>query len=447
MKWRNAVPIARHLSGLAETDPERFAQEWEAHREELEQAGVACASFLRLRLMFQRRFVLARLALELLVVPLWECKTTDVTSSGLWRFNPIWLLMTVDRDEKAGEFIVAHEVLHWALRHCDPRRAQGRQKDIWNLAVDHVVNLFLQRLGLQVPPGAVLFRQWAHERLSAEEVYNRLTRQLKHGGMPAGALEPGGPTWDERIMRMAGRVLTGTDIPLRPIDEHGAWEEIEPTIEAQARLQAAAKAAQEFARRIGKSPGVWAEVFAGLLGECRLDWGTLLYLYAQETLEVKPYPVRWPDQRYVQQDIIIPDTRSDPTPVVVAAADTSGSISPKDFAAALGHLAPLLAATGAETRVLLFDAAVQWEGLYNPQLETPHEFVHRIPFKGRGGTNFTPIFEWIQRNCFERPPDLVVILTDGYGDNWASAPDYPVLWVLTPDGRQEQAFGDILLMR
>ena len=445
MKWRNAIPLAKRLAKLAKTNPELFWQEWEQHHETLEAAAVKLASAIRLRLMLHRRFVLARLALELLPTPSWEIDTTSVNALAYWRFNPIWFLTRVGTDEQMGEFIAAHEVLHWALRHCWPTRALGKNENVWNLAIDHVVNLLLRRLGLRVPPEAILFQRWAHEKLSAEEVYRRLCREL--GGHTGISLEPGSPTWDDATAREAGRVLIGEDRALRPFDEHEDWKKAEPTSKDLARLSAAAKAAADFARRIGKAPGMWIEVFGELLEKEALDWGTLLYLYAQEALESEPYPVRWPNQRYAQQGILVPDTRDEPTPLVVVGVDTSGSISREDFGRFLGHLTPLLAATGAETQVVLFDAAIQWEGVYDPHLDTPKGFATRIPFKGRGGTNFTPVFEWVQANYFDRLPDLVVMLTDGYGDNFASPPTYPVLWVLTPDGRETQAFGDVIKMQ
>ena len=52
----------------------------------------------------------------------------------------------------------------------------------------------------------------------------------------------------------------------------------------------------------------------------------------------------------------------------------------------------------------------------------------KIPFRGRGGTDFCPAIELIQ----EKYPDIggVIYLTDGYGDFPRQAPQFPMLWAV-----------------
>jgi predicted metal-dependent peptidase len=67
--------------------------------------------------------------------------------------------------------------------------------------------------------------------------------------------------------------------------------------------------------------------------------------------------------------------------------------------------------------------------------------VPTIPIKGRGGTNFNPIFEGEKSVKTLRPrPDMVVIITDGDGP----APDKPppgicVIWLIVPTGYHRPA--------
>ena len=71
-------------------------------------------------------------------------------------------------------------------------------------------------------------------------------------------------------------------------------------------------------------------------------------------------------------------------------------------------------------------------------------------FFGRGGTTFKPAFQYIHDNCSRDDwPTIVVYFTDGYGERLAECDD-PVItqfadslvWVLTPDGMDEDQFRD-----
>jgi hypothetical protein len=73
-------------------------------------------------------------------------------------------------------FVLAHEMLHAALRHGD--RADGRDPYLWNVAADFVVNGWLVEMGVGVAPDGVL-----HDPelagLSVESVYDRITTDLR----------------------------------------------------------------------------------------------------------------------------------------------------------------------------------------------------------------------------------------------------------------------------
>src|SRR5699024_7110524 len=64
----------------------------------------------------------------------------------------------------------------------------------------------------------------------------------------------------------------------------------------------------------------------------------------------------------------------------------------------------------------------------------------RLVFRGGGGTDFRPVFQRLE----EQPPKAVVFLTDGYGPVPEEPPEYPVLWVLTPDGMAPAPWGEVV---
>ena len=62
----------------------------------------------------------------------------------------------------------------------------------------------------------------------------------------------------------------------------------------------------------------------------------------------------------------------------------------------------------------------------------------KFKFAGGGGTSFTPVFEYLKKEQDE--PDLLIYFTDGYGDK-PEKPSFPVMWVITPDGKNSIPWG------
>ncbi|MFD5825696.1 hypothetical protein [Lentzea sp. NPDC060358] len=78
-------------------------------------------------------------------------------------------------------FVLAHEMLHAALRHGD--RAGGRDPHLWNIAAYFVVNDWLVEMGVGSPPPGVLHDPELRG-LSAESVYDRIAVDLRrHRGL------------------------------------------------------------------------------------------------------------------------------------------------------------------------------------------------------------------------------------------------------------------------
>ena len=53
---------------------------------------------------------------------------------------------------------------------------------------------------------------------------------------------------------------------------------------------------------------------------------------------------------------------------------------------------------------------------------------------GGGGTDFRPVFDWVAERCRrgEARPDALIYCTDGWGTFPPRAPDYPLVWGVTP---------------
>jgi predicted metal-dependent peptidase len=122
------------------------------------------------------------------------------------------------------------------------------------------------------------------------------------------------------------------------------------------------------------------------------------------------------------------------TPSVLLAGDTSGSMSQGDLSVILEEGAGLIEAAGGRVKFVACDCSV-------------HKIIECTSWRqiaenlvGGGGTSFVPVFDVIER--MRDRPDVVVFVTDGYGQ----APKFPppgirVIWVIVGGGRKPCDWG------
>lgn len=102
--------------------------------------------------------------------------STDIATAGtdgkvLW-YNPKFL---DGLSEKQQIFIFAHEVCHVAFEHIF--RSEGKDKILWNIATDSVINALLKQDGLPMVEGGVDIPDAIN--YDAEEMYNKLLEEEK----------------------------------------------------------------------------------------------------------------------------------------------------------------------------------------------------------------------------------------------------------------------------
>jgi len=85
----------------------------------------------------------------------------------------------------------------------------------------------------------------------------------------------------------------------------------------------------------------------------------------------------------------------------------------------------------ARITLLACDAALTGDGLW--VYEPWEEFTLPREFPGGGGTDFRPVFSWLERE--QRRPDLLVYFTDAQGQFPAQEPAVPVIWLVKGRGQ------------
>lgn len=377
----------------------------------------------RARLILERPF-LGELALGL--EPVADASRERFATDGRRVFVPLGAALEASIAEL--QFVLAHQVLHCALGHF--ARRHHRVERTWALACDHAVNHLLADDGLRVPAGALLDARF--RGLSAEEIYPLLQADAAGETLDAHEAADGGFAF---APRPAQPRATGAQPDAAFFEAHrDGFEEIEarapsaggPSIEDWKQRVAAAALA---AARAGRLNPHWQRAFAEM-AHPRLPWRELLARFVA-SIARDDYSWMRPSRRAESgSDAILPGLRAAQCELVVA-LDTSGSIAQGELAEFLDELDALHGQVRARVTLTACDEALAPGA---PWVFEPWERIALPPrLGGGGGTRFTPVFEWAERES--QRPDALVYFTDAQGEFPVRAPEYPVLWVVKGNGK------------
>jgi predicted metal-dependent peptidase len=294
-----------------------------------------------------------------------------------------------------GHFL--HILLHWALGH--PWRGEGRDARKWQSASDlSLVPLFLRsaydyREILPLKASVDLARD-----RSTEEIYSLLPPPEENPPEDAPISEVA-ECWQEP----SGEARTGRDLKER-------WRD---------RI---VQAAQSMAYT-GEDRTAAVEILSSL-GRPQLHWRSELVRFLQRAY-AQDYSWIPPNRRYLAEGILLPGTRTRSVGTLAIAIDTSGSIDPARAHSFLSEVQGIADLVGGSGRLIVIEAddAVRSVREIRPGVPVPLEF------RGRGGIDFRPAFEWASRSGTLTPTGLVY-LTDGQGTFPERPPAFPVLWVV-----------------
>lgn len=357
--------------------------------------------------------------------PKW-CPTT-ATDARKFYFNPDYIDVL---SNEHVQFVLAHEALHCALSHF--ARRGHREKKRWDMACDLAVNELLVKDGLTPPPNALV--DLGFEGLTAEEIYPSLQEEIeepmdrhmydeqddadhdqhevqgKQQEITPDAAPREGGTGAGKETEKGG--LGGPPSPLTP-DER----EILNT-QWQQRLAGAA----QIAMQAGKMGGAMARLIDHLL-QPQLPWRNLLAHHVTN-LARDDYSYSRPSTRR-GDPAVYPSLRSAQVNVAVV-LDTSGSMTDEELREFLSEIDAIKAQMRARIVLHACDAQLAKEGpwLFEPweELDLPCEFI------GGGGTQFTPVFDWLDTQ--DQAPDLLIYFTDADGEFPKTEPLFPVLWLV-----------------
>jgi predicted metal-dependent peptidase len=202
-------------------------------------------------------------------------------------------------------------------------------------------------------------------------------------------------------------------------------------------------AAANAAKAMGKLPAGLERLLGEILNP-QVDWKEHIQALMARKLGSGSYNWQAPDRRMIARDIYVPGRSGYGAGTVVVAADTSGSIGPKELDMFFAEMAGILEDIKPKRLVIMWcDARVDRVDECEDAGDLNTIRAQKVP--GGGGTSFIPVFDEIEK--LGLIPEALVYLTDGYGSFPKTPPAYPTIWgSITPKGSVTYPFGDVVLV-
>ncbi|MFD5063343.1 hypothetical protein [Streptomyces sp. NPDC058394] len=309
--------------------------------------------------------------------------------------------------DEEWRFILAHEMLHAALRHGE--RRGGRDPFLFNVAADYVVNDWLVQMRVGDMPEGLLYDPDLRD-LSAEEVYDRIAVNLRRQRRLATLRGKGaGDILGEALPHAEARPYTDLDDFYR----RGLVQGFD---------------LHQYGERGLLPAGLIQEIRA--LAHPPVPWDARLARWFDEYVP-RPEPVRSyarPARRQASTPDIPRAGRYFPSQETARCTfgvvlDTSGSMNSAVLGKALGAIASYAEARDVPAARVVFCDAAPYDAGYLP----PAEIAGRVRVRGRGGTELQPGIDLLQRADDFPPAAPLLVITDGWCDTLRIRREYAFL--------------------
>jgi predicted metal-dependent peptidase len=347
-------------------------------------------------------------------------------------------------------FVLAHELLHLALRTHDRAKGSGRLE--FNYAHDYIINDILRvELGFTSIPAGGLDMHGAREK-SAEQIvleFRKGAAQMQSQsrvweGKAVGAVrvfgskhrtgkpnEGGGdPTDGELAGDVLGEKIESEWFPEAAEDQAERAKKIG---ELAAKSLALAKAMAAMKAR-GTDSGATHQVIEAIRGYYRTPWESALQKWMESVSPGERTFVR-PSRRSAERpDIVLPGRKRE-TWMLNVLLDTSGSMT-EEIPRALGAIAAACDAMGIDhIRLMQCDSEIKSDATLSP------DELARYEVSGFGGSELSPAMLTL---ADDPGVTAAVVITDGEIGYPAEDMPYRVLWVLPKRGIFSPPYGSVI---
>ncbi|MET7281744.1 hypothetical protein ABZS29_26155 [Kribbella sp. NPDC005582] len=322
----------------------------------------------------------------------WDIQVAAVNAEvGEIYVNPLTSLT-----QNEWRFVMAHEMLHAALRHGE--RVGGRDPYLWNVAADLVINGWLLEMGVGTMPDGALHDP-VLKGMSAEEVYDRIATDLR------------------RYRKLATLRGTGLgDVLGHPLPHTGEAARAAGLDDIYRRALSTGLAYHDPSRGL---------VPAGLVEEIRaldhppLSWDAQLARWFEEHVPAVDRSRTY--ARASRRQASTPDiprpawirpTELQRLPTYGVVLDTSGSMDRVLLGKALGAIASYSRARDVPAARVIYCDAAAYDAGYLPV----DDIAGRVQVRGRGGTVLQPAVDLLERADDFPATGPILLITDGQCD-------------------------------
>lgn len=299
-------------------------------------------------------------------------------------------------------FVLTNCVMHHILAH--QQRKLKRKGFLWQLATDFAINNLLFKNGIKIPNGANFDKKY--KNMYAEEIYEALKKERIEAGLDAFEESENEKNQEEQEQNKFSKV--------RNIEENLDERDEEQWEYAQAL-------AKEVATRKSLMP-LGFERLAKKVETKNIDWKFELYNAINRHMR-NNYAFMPPNKKHLYRGFALPSLTSDTLSLIVA-IDTSGSIQEEILGAFVEEFKTIMQNFPAvNIELLIADAKIQ--EVYSFRNAQDIDFALR----GGGGTDYRPVFDYIDANF--PMSSMLLYFTDGDGIFPRIPPSYEVLWALS----------------
>ncbi|MEA3455589.1 MAG: VWA-like domain-containing protein [Campylobacterota bacterium] len=339
------------------------------------------------------------------------------------------------------EFALANGAMHTVLKH--EKRAEDRYEWLWQLATDYTINSMLVNNGLSLPDRANF--QDRFKGMYAEEVYEILRSEITNEELSTDenlkdqAHDEQGrtnkdhvsekerePEKDEDRPKETASSATSRDSSKTDATVHdglSAENNDENEMSPEEEKQMAEAFFEQLFKKMNRQ-GTLPKDLKFLVPRYfshQVDWREMLYRYiasyAKSSFSFMP-----PNMKYLYRGIYLPSLSSDLLRIVIA-IDSSGSVDEKLLGLFLGEVESITQQySNYEIDIIIADAKIHSHEVFLPGEPLNYEI------KGGGGTDFRPVFEYVDRSIDY--PTLLLYFTDGMGTFPSHEPPYDMIWVM-----------------
>lgn len=355
-------------------------------------------------------------------------ETKDIETMGVVTFpthitlyyNPEFVSSLSYNDFK---YVLMHEILHITNFHQE-REDKTLSHEINNIAMDLAVNSILGIANAPkgvICPGKGLFKDFPENKSMEEylELLKKKASELKNKNGSGNGLEDESLKSHDNYDGHELRRKTGSKMS----DEEKKM--------AEENVKNQMKKAYEYAKSKGDIPGWLEETILAQISK-KINWKKYLRNWVGEVIQMGVEPSRRiRNKRYRQWHGIIPGLKKIYINPILIAIDTSGSMSQESLGRFIGEI----------NNIQYPKTIIQCDAEITDVSVIPNKKLKELKMKGRGGTDFRPVFKYAE----EIKAKALIFFTDLMGDFPEKPPKLKTLWI-TEEKEATAPFGEVVRM-